>query len=68
VRYGVGNVWGYESEDQVCLNTANSCVDHVGMMGVIRTTKLDNLKADGVVGLSPEINDIPNSLISLLFS
>lgn len=69
-HYGTGNIWGFKSQDQVCLNMTDpsSCLGNLDMIAVTKTTNLDGILADGIVGLSPNVGQMPNSLISLLFS
>ncbi|CDW83892.1 eukaryotic aspartyl protease family protein [Stylonychia lemnae] len=55
VRYGAGNVWGYKSQDQVCLekNKPETCIINYNFLAVDQATDLSGLQCDGIIGLAP---------------
>jgi len=57
LRYGRGQVWGYDTSDQVCLNKnsviGNGCMSDYLFKTVINQRDLDGLAGAGLIGLSP---------------
>lgn len=56
LHYGSGDVYGYISHDQVCINEDN-CADDFGFMTVGQQVNLNTLMSDGLVGMSPKETD-----------
>ncbi|CDW71184.1 eukaryotic aspartyl protease family protein [Stylonychia lemnae] len=54
IKYGTGGAAGYLSKDQVCLSKNQStCMKDYSILSVFRTSELDSLQADGILGLAP---------------
>lgn len=59
VRYTKGNIEGYEIFDRVCLDDTTqglqekNCLPRFTMLGIYLSHELDDLKADGILGLAP---------------
>jgi len=59
VHYGAGSVYGYRSKDKVCVESNSddfACTLNLQMLAVTRTSMLDGMQADGIVGLAPVSN------------
>lgn len=52
LHYGSGDVYGYNSYDQVCI-APNSCAQNFSFATIGMQTNLESLQASGLVGLSP---------------
>ena len=57
LKYGRGQVWGYDSTDQVCLNKesviGNGCMADYLFKTVIKQKDLAGLGSSGIIGLAP---------------
>jgi hypothetical protein len=54
VQYGGGSVWGYKSQDVVCLDVQSSfCFPNYKFLSVFSTSDLAGLQSDGILGLAP---------------
>ncbi|CDW80046.1 pepsinogen a [Stylonychia lemnae] len=69
VTYGTGQVRGYLSQDQVCLQkNLSSCLQEFQFLSVFETYELGGLKSDGVIGLAPSsYRSGPNLFIDELY-
>lgn len=59
VHYGSGSVYGYRSKDRICVESSTddfACTQNLQMLAVTRTSMLDGMQADGIVGLAPVSN------------
>eukprot|EP00347_Sterkiella_histriomuscorum_P014563 403360402 len=54
IKYGTGGAQGILSQDQVCLTSDDSsCMKDYNMLSVFQTSDLQELQADGILGLAP---------------
>jgi len=57
LRYGRGQVYGYDSRDQICLNEESTighgCMDNYLFKSVVYQRDLQGLAGAGIIGLSP---------------
>jgi Eukaryotic aspartyl protease len=56
VHYGSGSVYGYRSKDKICVESGSddfACTLNLQILAVTRTSMLDGMQADGIVGLAP---------------
>lgn len=55
IQYGGGSVIGYTSKDRVCLEpeAALSCFSDYTFLSVFKTSDLESLQSDGILGLAP---------------
>jgi hypothetical protein len=52
LHYGTGDVYGYESFDQVCISPS-ICTSQFSFLAVNYQNGLDSLMGSGIIGMSP---------------
>jgi hypothetical protein len=61
LKYGMGQIWGYDSTDTICLNpdsvVGNGCMEDFLFKTVVKEKDLEGIAASGLIGLAPNGGD-----------
>ena len=52
IAYVTGDAKGYQATDQICI-TPNDCMQNVKFLNIFQSADLEDIKIDGILGLSP---------------